>query len=234
MARTRVGVLGSGNVGRTLARGFAQEGFDVRIGSRTPERDDLSAWAKGEGGGVVPGSFGEAAAHGEILVLATLGSAAIEAVDLAGPARFAGKLVIDTTNPLDFTHGMPPGLFVGTTDSLGERLQHHLPDARVVKCFNTVPHALMVHPQLPGPPPTMLVCGNDSKAKARTEKILRQFGWGGAIDVGGIESARWLEALVPLWVRVGAAIGTHLQIFQVVKAPAGPQGSARGRSVKGG
>lgn len=214
----RVGVIGSGVVGRTLASGFLEAGHEVKIGSRSPAKDDLKSWEKNAGKPASTGTFAEAAAHGEIVVLAVLGSAAEEALELAGPANLKGKLVIDTTNALDFSKGMPPGLFVGVTDSLGERIQRKVPDARIVKCFNTVPNTQMVHPHGKGGPPDMFICGNDAKAKASTIEILKSFGWPGAIDVGGIDGARWLEALVPLWVRVGGALQNWDHAFKVVRA----------------
>jgi len=210
----KVGILGSGDVGQALGRGFASRGHDVMIGSRTPDSDKLKAWVSKAGKGASTGSFADAASHGSVLVLATLGTAAEEVIDLAGPSRFRGKLLIDATNPLDFSKGMPPGLFVGTTDSLGERIQRKLPEAKVVKCFNTVGNSQMIDPTYKDV--EMLICGNDNAAKEQVTKILKEFGWKGAIDTGGIEGARWLEALVPLWVRVGIALNNWNNVFRVV------------------
>lgn len=204
----RVGIVGSGDVGQALGRGFASRGHDVKLGSRTPDSEKLRTWRKETKGTVSTGTFAEAAAHGEVVVLATLGTATEDAIALAEPEHFRGKPVIDATNPLDFSRGMPPGLFVGTTDSLGERVQRMLPEAKVVKCFNTVPNAQMVDPKFRGVAPEMLICGNDAGAKATTTQLLRDFGWPGALDVGTIEAARWHEALVPLWARVGAVLNT--------------------------
>jgi hypothetical protein len=190
------------------------------IGSRTPGGEGLVAWRAEPGGRRSTGTFAEAARHGEVLVLAVLGSAAESAIDLAGPPHFAGKLLLDTTNPLDFSKGAPPGLFTPMGDSLGERVQRKLPEAHVVKCFNIVPNSLMVDPKVGGGPPDMLICGNDGAAKARTAEILRSFGWPGAIDVGGIEAARWTEALVPLWVRVCGALNDWRVAFRVARGPA--------------
>ena len=214
----RVGVLGSGVVGKALAKGFREAGHDVMIGSRSPTSADLESWKKGEGHHIASGTFEACAKHGETVVLAVVGNAAEQALDLAGPSHFAGKLVIDATNPLDFSHGMPPGLFLGTTDSLGERVQRKLPTARVVKCFNTVSNTIMFRPKFAGGAPEMMICGNDASAKAETTAILKSFGWPGALDIGGIDGARWLEALVPLWVRVGARLDTWGHAFQVVRS----------------
>src|SRR3972149_263765 len=133
----KVGILGSGDVGRTLGKGFASRGHDVKIGSRSPRSEALQKWLKDSKGKASTGSpAGAAGPHGGVLVLAILGEATEEAIDLAGPKNFDGKLVIDVTNPLDFSKGMPPGLFVGTTDSLGERIQRKLPKGRGGKCVN--------------------------------------------------------------------------------------------------
>jgi len=210
----KVGILGSGDVGQALGRGFASRGHDVIVGSRTPDSNKLKAWARKAGKGASTGSFADAASRGSVLVLATLGTAAEEVIDLAGPSNFRGKLLIDVTNPLDFSKGMPPGLFVGTTDSLGERIQRKLPETMVVKCFNTVGNSQMVDPTYKGV--EMLICGNDKTAKEEVTKILKEFGWKGAIDAGGIEGARWLEALVPLWVRVGIALNNWNNVFEVL------------------
>jgi len=214
-AEKRVGVLGSGDVAKALGRGFAVHGYDVMLGTRDPKK--LDAWKKEVHGKVAVGSFAEAAAHGNVVVLATHGGATEAVLDQAGPRGFKGKLVLDATNPLDFSKGMPPGLLFGLTDSLGERVQRKLPDAKVVKCFNTVSNIKMVDPKFTSGPARMWICGNDAEAKHAAEKILQELGWAGAIDVGGIDGARWLEAMVPLWVRVGAALNTWEHMLQVVK-----------------
>ncbi|MGP8071621.1 MAG: NADPH-dependent F420 reductase [Thermoplasmata archaeon] len=214
-ATNKVGILGSGDVGKQLGRGFAQHGFDVMVGSRDPAK--LDSWRKETQGKVSTGTFAQAAAHGDFVILALNGSGTEAAIDLAGTNNFAGKLVLDATNPLDFSHGMPPGLLLGTTDSLGERVQRMLPDAKVVKCFNTVSNVKMIDPKFKEGAPPMLICGNDAEAKKRTEAILRELGWPGAMDVGGIDGARWLEALVPLWVRTSQVLNTWEHAFKVVQ-----------------
>lgn len=212
----KVGILGSGQVGQALGRGLARHGHDVMIGSREPSSEKLTKWKSSVGKSAHVGSFADAARFGEIVILATNGAGTEPALELAGAAPFKGKVVIDATNPLDFSRGMPPGLFVGTTDSLGERVQRKLPEARVVKCFNTVGNAQMIDPKFTEGRPAMLLCGNDAEAKRTVERLLKELGWPGAIDAGGIDGARWLEALVPLWVRVGAARGTFAHAFEVV------------------
>jgi len=210
----KVGILGSGDVGQALGRGFASRGHEVMIGSRTPSSDKLKAWMEKAGKKSSTGTFAQAAAYGTTLVLATLGTVAEKAIDAAGPSNFQGKLLIDVTVPLDFSRGMPPGLFVGTTDSLGERIQRKLPYTKVVKCFNTVGNGQMVDPTYTDA--EMMICGNDKDAKDHVRQILKEFGWKGAIDIGGIEGARWLEALVPLWVRVGIALNNWNNVFKVL------------------
>jgi predicted dinucleotide-binding enzyme len=213
----KIGILGSGDVGQALGRGFARHGHDVCVGSRTPQSEKLQAWLKETPGKASTGTFAQAAAHGELVVLATLGAAVEEVIDLAGVGAFAGKVVLDATNPLDFSKGMPPGLFVGTTDSLGERVQRKLPRAQVVKCFNTVSNTQMIDPKFTEGAPQMFICGNDADAKKRTDALLRDLGWPGSLDVGDIEGARWLEALVPLWVRAGVTLNAWSHAFKVVQ-----------------
>jgi len=213
----KVGVLGSGDVGQALGRGFASRGHEVKLGSRSPNSEKLQAWLKKAGGKSSTGTFAEAAAHGELIVLATLGTGTEEALDLAGPEKFSGKVIIDATNPLDFSRGMPPGLFVGLTDSLGERIQRKLPSAKVVKCFNTIGNVQMVDPKFVDGQAEMMICGNDAAAKQQVAEIVKSFGWPGVIDIGGIEQARWLEALVPLWVGVGAALNTWKHGIKVLR-----------------
>jgi len=213
----KVGILGSGDVAQALGRGFARHGWDAMIGSRTPKSEKLEAWRSSAGSQARTGGYAEASEFGDVVIVATQGAATEAALGLAGPANFRGKLVLDVTNPLDFSKGMPPGLFVGVTDSLGERVQRTLPGAHVVKCFNTVSSAQMVDPKFSEGTPPMLICGDDAEAKKRTEAILRELGWPGVVDVGGIDGARWLEALVPLWVRVGGVLGTWGHAFRAVK-----------------
>ena len=210
-----VGVLGSGDVAKQLGRGFAARGYDVMMGTREPKK--LDAWTKETKGKVAVGSFAQAAAHGAIVVLATHGAATEGVLDTVGPRSFRGKLVLDATNPLDLSHGMPPGLLFGLTDSLGERVQRKLADAKVVKCFSTVSNLKMVDPKFSSGPARMWICGNDAEAKRDVEALLKEFGWAGAVDVGGIDAARWLEAMVPLWVRAGLALNTWEHMLQVVR-----------------
>lgn len=205
-------------VGRALAAGFASRGHEVTIGTRDPaENDELQSWAA-QHDGVAIGTFAAAAEAGEIVVLATRGTAVQQAIETAGRQRFAGKLVIDATNPLDFSGG-GPALAVGHTDSGGEIVQRAIPDARVVKAFNTVNAGLMVDPGLPDGPHPMFIAGDDEGAKAAVADILSDFGWK-AFDVGGIERARELESFVILWVTIGQRRGAWDHALTLV-APSG-------------
>jgi 8-hydroxy-5-deazaflavin:NADPH oxidoreductase len=211
---TRVGVIGSGAVGRALAAGFAAHGHEVTIGTRAPEEnDDLQGWAA-QHDNVAIGHFAAAAEAGEIVVLATRGTVVQQAIATAGPQHFAGKLVIDATNPLDFSGG-GPALAVGHTDSGGEIVQRALPDARVVKAFNTVNSGSMIDPALPDGPHPMFIAGDDEAAKRTVTELLADFGWR-AFDVGGIEQSRQLESLVLLWVAVGSRRGVWDHAFTLV------------------
>jgi 8-hydroxy-5-deazaflavin:NADPH oxidoreductase len=201
----KVGILGSGDVGKALARGFLSIGDEVMIGSRDPGK--LSGWTAG--------TFEETARFGELLVLATLGSGAQNAIHLAGEANFDGKVLIDATNPLDFSSGGPQ-LSIGFNDSLGEQVQRWLPKARVVKAFNTVGNAFFVHPDFPNGPPTMFIAGNDDESKRLVSRICEQFGWD-ISDLGGIESSRYLEPMCMAWVIHGIRSKSWNHAFKLLR-----------------
>ena len=203
----RVGVLGSGQVGQRLAAGFRSRGHDVMIGSRDPAKPELVRWLSGEGAGIEAGTFAAAAAHGELVVLAVLGNAAEQAIAEAGPENFSGKVVIDAMNPLDFSGGFPPKLSIAGEDSLGERVQRALPDARVVKAFNTIGSPYFVDPSFSDGHPTMLIAGDNEDAKRAVADVLADFGWSQTVDIGGIEGSRELEAICIAWVKIGGARG---------------------------
>jgi hypothetical protein len=200
----KIGILGSGDVAKVLGAGFIQLGHSVKLGSRDPSK--LQDWAQKHGPAGSAGSFEEAARFGELLVLATRGTGTENAVKLAGPEHFANKVVIDTTNPLEFRPDLAnkpnamPTLFVGHTDSLGEQVQRWLPKARVVKAYNTVGSGHMVNPSFPGGPPDMFICGDDEDAKKTVSEICKNLGWP-TVDMGGIESSRYLEPLAMVWIR---------------------------------
>ena len=215
LARTRVGVLG-GEVGRRLAEGFRSRGHEVMIGSRDPSKPELREWVASAGAGVEAGTFTEAAAHGDLLVLAVFGSAAEEVIADAGPGNFSGKVVIDAMNPLDFSDGFPPKLSITGEDSLGERVQRSLPDAKVVKAFNTIGNTYFVEPRFSEGQPTMLIAGDDEAAKGTVADVLADFGWSDPLDIGGIEGSRELEAICIAWVKIGGARGAWDHGFKLL------------------
>ena len=213
----KIGVLGTGDVGKAIGKGFLALGHEVKMGSRTATNDKAAAWAKEMGAKATVGTFADAAAFGELVVLATLGVANDEVLRAAGPDRLRGKILIDTTNPLDFSGGMPPKLAVVGNDSGGERVQKLVPGAHVVKAFNTVGNSLMFRPELPGGPPDMFIAGNDEAAKRTVGGILKEFGWGTIHDLGGIESSRYLEAMCIAWVLSAARGGHWNQAFKLLR-----------------
>jgi 8-hydroxy-5-deazaflavin:NADPH oxidoreductase len=211
-----IGILGTGDVGKTLAAGLQKPGNQVMLGSRTPQSDALEKWLSLSGKGVKAGTFADTAKFGEVVILATLWSGTGNAIALAGKENLAGNVVIDATNPLVFSPGRPPELALGHTDSGGEQVQRWLPGARVVKCFNMAGHAHMVNPSFPGGPPDMFICGNDAAAKVTVTSILASLGWP-ATDLGGIEGARLLEPLCLLWVAFGVHTGGWNHAFKMLR-----------------
>lgn len=209
----KAGIIGSGEVGQRLGDGLIELGHRVMIGSRDPQK--LAGWAGKHGEAASAGSFSDAATYGELLVIATSWAGTKSAVEMAGPKNFAGKTVIDVTNPLDFS-SMPPKLAVGCTDSAGETVQRMLPDAKVVKAFNIVGNSLMVHPEFPGGRPTMFICGNDDGAKKAVNGIVTAFGWE-CIDIGGIEGSRLLEPLAMLWITYYFRTNTGNHAFKLLR-----------------
>jgi predicted dinucleotide-binding enzyme len=209
----RFGVLGSGEVGQTLAKGLASAGYEVRIGTRTPGK--LAQFSKSSG--IPAGSFADVAGWAQAVVLAVLGTAALDAIELAGSENLDGKLVIDTTNPI--TNDPPEDgvlrSFTGPNESLMEQLQTAYPKVAFVKAFNSVGSDLMVHPILSGGPPTMFYCGNDSAAKGVVAHLLEQFGWESA-DMGGAAAARALEPLAQLWCIPGFRENDWVHAFRLL------------------
>jgi predicted dinucleotide-binding enzyme len=212
----KIGILGTGDVGRSLGTGFIALGHQVRIGARTAGHEKAMEWVGEAGANASQGTFADAADFGEIVVFATLGVANPEVVKAVGAKRFAGKVVIDVTNPLDFSKGFPPDLAIKGDDSGGETLQRLIPDAHVVKAFNTVGNSLMFKPELPGGPPDMFIAGDNAGAKATVTRILDAFGWN-AIDLGGIAAARWLEAMCIAWVLACSSTGNWRQAFKLLR-----------------
>lgn len=195
----KIGILGSGTVGKTLGAGFLKHGHGVMLGTRDPQKPDVQRWVQ-ETPAATAGTFEQTAQFAELVVLATLGRAAEEAIALAGPQNFAGKTVMDATNPI--AEAAPVGgilsYFTGPNESLGERIQTTLPQAHVVKAFNSVGAPRMVNPSYEQGPPTMFFCGDDAAAKAAVRGIIQQLGWE-PHDCGGIIASRAIEPLCILW-----------------------------------
>lgn len=212
----KIGILGTGDVGRALGTGFVALGHQVRIGARSANHEKALEWVAETGAKASQGTFADAAGFGEVIVFATLGVANPEVVNAIGPEIVAGKVVIDVTNPLDFSKGFPPDLAIKGDDSGGETLQRLIPQAKIVKAFNTVSNVLMFRPELPGGPPDMFIAGDDAGAKATVSKILDDFGWN-VIDIGGISASRWLEAMCIAWVLACSATGNWRQAFKLLK-----------------
>jgi 8-hydroxy-5-deazaflavin:NADPH oxidoreductase len=212
----KIAILGTGDVGQRLGSGFLSLGHEVKMGSRDPKNEKLNQWVAANGKNASGGSFAEAAKFGEVIVLATLWSGTENAIRLAGPDNFKGKVVIDATNPLIFADGKPPQLALGWNDSGGEQVQRWLQGARVVKAFNIVGNAHFVHPDFPDGPPDMFIAGNDNSAKKTVAGFLEQFGWP-VIDIGGIEGARLLEPLCILWVAYALRTGTLNHAFKLLR-----------------
>lgn len=213
----KIGILGSGVVAKTLGAKLASLGHAVVLGTRDPGK--LADWLAEVGGDTGAGSFAEAAAHGEVVMNATRGGGSLDALAAAGAANLDGKILIDISNPLDFSQGFPPSLSVVNTDSLGEQIQRAFPEAKVVKTLNTVTASLMVDPrQLAGGDHHLFLSGNDAQAKAQVRAWLGQwFGWEQIIDLGDISTARGTEMVIALWVRLMGTLGTPMFNYKIVQ-----------------
>ncbi len=212
----RVGVLGTGDVGKALGRGFAALGHEVKMGAREAGNEKAAAFVKEVGAKASQGTFAEVAQWAELIVLATLGSANESVVKMAGAGAFAGKIVLDTTNPLDFSGGFPPKLVRPGGVSGGEQVQQLLPGAKVVKCWNTVGNGQMFKPKVAGGPPTMFICGDDAAAKERVIALNKEFGWD-TLDVGGIALSGHLESMCIVWVLTAAKSNAWGQAFKMLR-----------------
>lgn len=225
----RVGVLGTGAVGRAIAGKLMELGHDVVIGTRNVAKTiahtepdymgnpPFSVWHKTHDKARLA-TFAEAAAHGELLVNATAGMASLDALRSAGERNLAGKILIDIANPLDFSKGMPPTLGVCNTDSLGEQIQLAFPRAKVVKTLNTMNNMIIVNPNLvANGDHNVFVSGNDAQAKAKVTELLKTIGWRHIIDLGDITTARGVEMVLPIWVRMMGALQTPMFNFKIAR-----------------
>ena len=225
----KVAVLGTGMVGRALAGRLAELGHEVTVGTRDVEatltRSEADAmgnppyadWAQAHPQ-VGLATFADATADAELIVNATSGSGSIAALEAAGSGHLAGRVLLDVANPLDYSQGFPPSLFVGNTDSLAEQIQAAFPDARVVKSLNTMNARLMADPrELADGDHTVFVSGDDDAAKQLVTEVLRSFGHADVIDLGDISTARGTESLLPVWVRLYGVLGVPAFQFKVVR-----------------
>lgn len=210
-----VAVLGTGTVGQVLANKLLAQGHHVAMGSREAGNEKAAAWAEGKPNART-GTFAEAAHGADLVLLAVSGGGAEAAVRQAGDA-LNGRVVIDLTNPLDFSRGFPPSLFVSDTDSLAERLQRAAPLARFVKTLNTVANPVMVDPGQLGAETTLFVAGDDADAKAQVRALLASWGWTDIVDMGPLAASRGLEAWLLLWTRLYGALGTGLFNLKIVR-----------------
>lgn len=213
----QIGILGTGVVGQTIGTRLAQLGHDVKLGSRSATNDKAAKWASDNGGRASHGTFADAAAFGEVVFNCTAGMASLDALKDAGANNLRNKTLIDVSNPLDFSRGMPPTLSVSNTDSMGERIQAAFPDAKVVKALNTMNAQVMVNPSLVPGDHDVFICGNDSDAKARVTELLRSFGWRTVIDLGDISAARGIEMLLPIWLRLMMTLKTPHFNFHIAR-----------------
>ena len=206
----KIAILGTGMVGTTLGTKLVQIGHDVFMGSRTSNSEGATKWAAPLGAHAHIGTFRDAAQFGEIILDCTSGANAIEALHLAGAENLRGKILVQVSNPLDFSRGMPPTLTVCNTDSIGEQTQREFPEARVVKALNTVNCEIMITPsRIPGDH-DLIICGNDSDAKSEVTRLLCEwFGWkeSNIIDLGDISASRGTEMFLALWIRLYGKFG---------------------------
>ncbi|MEW6722232.1 MAG: NAD(P)-binding domain-containing protein [Candidatus Micrarchaeota archaeon] len=223
----KIGILGTGTVAQAHAARLASLGHDVMMGTRDVKK--TLAGTKPDAFGNPPfaewqkknpkaklGAFSEAAAHGEIIINATKGEHSIEALGMAGEKSLGGKILIDISNPLDFSKGMPPSLLVCNTDSLGEQIQRAFPDVKVVKTLNTTNAALQVDPRKLAGGHSIFMSGNDVQAKSKVAEFLKSYGWEDIIDLGDITTARGTEMLLPIWLRLWGALKTPMFNFKIV------------------
>jgi 8-hydroxy-5-deazaflavin:NADPH oxidoreductase len=214
----KIGILGTGMVGKAISTKLVQLGHSVKMGSRTSNNEKAAEWVKVTGANASQGTFADAAAFGELVFNCTSGMASLEVLKLAGANNLSGKALIDISNPLDFSKGMPPTLSVCNADSLGEQIQRAFPAVKVVKTLNTVNCNVMVNPSLVPGSHDIFVCGNDSGAKSKVTEILKNwFGWKSVIDLGDITSARGVEMMMPIWIRLMGTLQTPNFNFKIVR-----------------
>ena len=226
----QIGILGTGVVGQTLAAALAAKGHAVTIGTRDPAATLARETAKPPAKvayrdwqqanpTVKLATFADAVRSADVVINATSGTGAMSALEGAGADALGDKIVLDASNPLDFSKGRPPTLSVANTDSLAEQLQRAFPRVRLVKTLNTVTAALMVNPAaLNGGDHTLFVSGNDAEAKATVKRWLGEwFGWRDILDLGDVTAARGMEMYLPIWLRLWGPIGSPMFNVKVVR-----------------
>jgi predicted dinucleotide-binding enzyme len=228
----KIAVLGSVVVGQTMSERLDQLGHEVMIGTRNVKetlarsapdsfgRPPFKDWYAGHSK-IKLGNFSEAAAFGQVIINATNGAGSLEALRMAGKDNLKGKVLMDISNPLDFSKGMPPSLLVSNTDSLGEQIQRTFPDTRVVKTLNTMNAFIMVNPAMIPEDHHVFLSGNDAVAKSEVKKILASFGWKekNMIDLGDITTSRGPEQMLPVWVRLWGALQNPIFNFKIAMGP---------------
>jgi 8-hydroxy-5-deazaflavin:NADPH oxidoreductase len=216
----RIGVLGTGVVGQTLASAWIAGGHEVMLGSRTTDNEAATAWATGGGETATNGTFVDAATHGEVVVNCTPGEVTLSILADIGADVLSGKVLIDVANALDFSEGFPPTLSIVNIDSLGERVQRALPTTRVVKALNTMTAAVMADPARLDGRHDLFIAGDDEQAKRFVRSMLAEFGWSDddIHDLGGIEAARGTEMYLPLWLRLMTTLGSAEFNIHVVQS----------------
>lgn len=215
----KISVFGTGMVGKTIGAKLVRLGYEVMMGSRTATNEKALAWIDANGKNASTGTFADTASFAQVIFNCTKGDVALEILKQVGVEKFANKIVIDVSNPLDFSKGMPPFLIpeYANTNSLGEEIQKLLPEADVVKTLNIVNCEVMVEPKKSGGDPTMFMSGNNNEAKEEVKNILNQFGWKDIIDLGDITTARGTEMLLPIWLRTYMATGNGYFAFKIVR-----------------
>lgn len=210
----KIGILGSGNVAQVLGNGYLAKGHEVMLGTRDASK--LAEWLKNKDENASVGSFADAASFGEVVFLSVHATAIDAVIELAGKDNFALKTVIDLSNPMDFTDGVPPKFTATVGNSLGEKVQRALPDANVVKAFNSIGVAVMTDPMFGGETATHFIAGDNDVAKSQAANLIKEFGWD-VIDLGGIEQSFFLEALASLWVNYAFKTNSWNQAFKLLK-----------------
>lgn len=198
----KIGIFGTGVVGKTIGSRLVELGYEVMMGSRTSDNENALNWKNSHQNNTSIGTFNEVSKFSDILFNCTKGEISLEVMKLAGLENLANKIIIDIANPLDFSKGFPPSLTICNTDSLGEQIQKLLPRSFIVKTLNTMNCELMVRPDKLAGKHDVFLCGNDANAKHKVIELLNKFGWESLIDLGDITNARGTEMLLPIWVRL--------------------------------